>query len=367
MSIEDNLQDWAKSTSMSDPTSREAAALVERAKARKAGFGWRWPVVMVPALMVAALLVLVVRQGLLPTDDVQAPLVAEVLAPVVPEGPAEVWLDEGVQTLGADEIEVASNTQIQVLGDGVRTRLALRKGKVTAQVATRGEGEGFSIETEAYTVSVVGTRFSVQQEPFEVIVEEGVVEVVHALSQAIYRLVAGDRFAGGELIRMVPTLAPALLPSKPAVSLATLSALRKHALAKEYDQARAGLQSRLQAHPKEVGSWILLAQVEAKVGHKEAAVRAWQRVIAMDSGAKAQRARFEAASLLMDKPAEAELLLRAFLSEPGPLVADAKLKLGRTLLAQGRSEEARAALTALVVAHPGTTPARLARELLQSL
>ena len=363
MSMNDNLQDWANSTSMPGPTSREAAALVERAKARKAGFGWRWPVVMVPALMVAALLMVVVGQGLLPVEDVQAPVVAKVVTPVVPEGPAEVWLDEGVQTLGADEIEVASNTQIQVLGDGVRTRLALRKGKVTAQVATRGEGEGFSIETEAYTVSVVGTRFSVQHDPFEVFVEEGVVEVAHALSKAVYRLVAGDRFAGGELIRM----APALVPSKPAVTLPTLSVLRKLALAKEYDQARAGLQSRLKAHSKEVDSWILLAQVEGKARDKEAAIRAWQRVIAMDSGAKAQRARFEAASLLMDKPAEAEVLLRAFLIDPGPLAADAKLKLGRTLLAQGRSEEARAALTALVAAHPGTTPARLARELLQSL
>jgi hypothetical protein len=87
-------------------------------------------------------------------------------------------------------------------------------------------------------------------------------------------------------------------------------------------------------------------------------------VIGRGTLAEAQRGRFEASVLLEDRPADAIPLLVTFLATPDPLRAEALLRLGRAQVAVGDRDAARATLSDLVAAHPGTGPAELGRQLL---
>ncbi|MCB9798041.1 MAG: tetratricopeptide repeat protein, partial [Alphaproteobacteria bacterium] len=159
-----------------------------------------------------------------------------------------------------------------------------------------------------------------------------------------------------------PLAAPPAPPPLPSVE-----ELRAALLAGQLDQAREGLERRLARAPGEVDAWTLLAQAERKAGRTAEAVRAWREVIARGAPAEAQRARFEAARLLEAQPAEAEPLLRAFLQTPDPLAAEARLRLGKAILAQGRRDEAAQTLEVLVSEHPGSASARAARALLEEI
>jgi hypothetical protein len=358
MSWEKDLQEYAEQTRMDPPSLAEAQALV--ARARRSAPAPRRMVRWGLAAAAAAALVVVLWPGDEPT--VEVPVVAIIMAPEV-EIPAPLvaprLLGPGRAELGADAVEVMEGGRVTVIseaasdGPSAHTRLRLDQGRARFEVGKRTGGATFSVVAGDFQVRVIGTAFEVERSPFQVLVESGVVAVLQHTQQ--WTLRAGDRFSEGRVVRA------AVAPPVPE-----LDALRRLVLSGNLAQARAGLKLRLDADPADVGARVLAAQLETKLGKRDAAVRHWERVIARGSPTQAQRARYEAAVLLSGSPPQAERHLRAFLETRGPLTADARLALGRALLAQGKSDAARAQLEQLVREHPGATPARVARELLQA-
>lgn len=341
-----DLQDWGDARRMPDPSPAEARRLVARAE--QGGRRWLWwlllPVVPVGLVGLAAAIALTVLWWRWPAPDgVPTPSIADVAPPV---------LGTGSHPIGDDRIEV--DGAVVARREEGRTILELRQGAVTVQAAARAPGEQLVVVADGWQVTVVGTRFTVIRDPFLVDVAEGVVDVGHGETR--WTLRAGDRFEGGRPIRRPTSLPP----------LPELTALRKALLAGDTDGARAGLQTRLARDAADVGAWTLLGQLEARAKRRDEAVAAWTQVVAHGKPAEAQRARFEAAVLLEDRPSDVVALLRAFLATPDPLAAEAGLRLGRAELAVGETDAGRRTLESVVREHPGTGPAEAAQALLRS-
>lgn len=336
--MSDPLQEWGAARALRAPSPAEAQELVARARRR------RW-VRRVGPVCVLALAVALLWVGLRPGKEVGTAPEPPAVAEVAPAGP-EVLAD-GTHHLDGDVLEVEG--VVEVLGG----RLALTRGRVTVTAHPRAEAP-LEVVAGSWSVRVVGTVFTVVRDPFEVAVAEGIVEVVRGEDQ--WRLGAGQRFADGRVVR--PRPAPPAVPE--------LAELRAQVLRGEVEGARAGLARRLDVHPDDHEAWALLAQVHTREGHRDEALVAWSRVVDL-GGRPAQRARYESAVLLEDRPAEAVPLLRAFLETPDPLAAEARLRLGQALLDLGDASGARAELEAVAAEHPGTRPASKAAQILADL
>jgi len=305
MSWEKDLIQWAESRKAPVVTAEATERLLERAARKPRVSGW-----MVLSVVAAAALVLFL---------VRPP------APEIVDGPVQVVvMESGSYMLGAD--------------------------------------------TLSWTALTKDTVIQVREEPFQLRVIAGSVQL-QLNGEPLKVLGTGDLYSFVEpeepIVTPVPEQTPVPVLDEPAPNrLPTLDELRKALLAGELPRVRGGLQQRLEADPDDAKSWRLKAQLEKKEGRIADAVAAWREVIRSGSPSEANQARYEAAVLLDEQPGEAEPLLRAFLDDPGPLAADARLRLGRMLLAQGRTEEAGIELQRVVDEHPGTTPARIARDLL---
>jgi hypothetical protein len=341
---DDELRAWGESRRLPPPTLDEAAALVRRAQRSR----WRWlwllaPVV--PAGLALAALALLVAIGLYRTapapDPAPPPLV---LIPPVPV-PDPVVLETGSHAVGDDQLEVDGEVAVTVEAD--RARIELRAGSVTVQAAPRAPGRSLVVEADGHEVHVVGTRFTVVRSPFDVSVEHGVVEVVRGAE--VVRLGAGER------------LRPR---SERPVRRFDLAAARAKILSGAADEARVELVDHLARDPGDTDAWSLLALLERRAGRVAEAVAAWREVVARGSVDEAQRARFEAATLLAGAPAEAIPLWEAFLERPDPLAAEARLRLGQARAAAGDREGARREWERILLDHPGSGPADAARALL---
>lgn len=130
--------------------------------------------------------------------------------------------------------------------------------------------------------------------------------------------------------------------------------------------ARQSLLDHLAANPRDIEARALLAQAETKLGHRSAAVSAWEQVVDAGRPNTARRARYEIARLFEDRPQQAIPWLEAYLADPGPLVPEARLRLGRAQAALGLPE-AEQTLNRVIADHPGTAAAASARALLGEL
>jgi TolA-binding protein len=120
-----------------------------------------------------------------------------------------------------------SDVAFEQLSHGTFIRLS--RGTLTAQVAKRKADEPFVVQTDRYSVKVVGTLFTVEQGPGDhtaVSVREGVVEVSDPQGQ-VARVVAGTRWAsearesrsGDHTPDVVKSLLEAGLAGRPAADL----------------------------------------------------------------------------------------------------------------------------------------------------
>jgi TolA-binding protein len=99
-----------------------------------------------------------------------------------------------VGRLGSDRFGLAPSSKLTVLSNaGKDTVLRLEKGQACFDVSPREDGERFIVESGAYRVLVVGTRFSVnaRKDEVRVAVVEGIVEVAEKGGRG-WRLVAGE-------------------------------------------------------------------------------------------------------------------------------------------------------------------------------
>ena len=361
MSWEDDLKAWSEDRAGEAPTAAEAEALVSRAgggRARSQQSRW-----VAMALVAAALAVVVVVGARL-----TAP--AEIAEPLANEAPQErgergqsPWLAPGEVEVVAGEyvVTVGESSQVRVREDG---GLLLHAGGLEVSTLPRWEGAPISVRVDEWEVRGLNAGFSVKASPFEVWVTMGSVEVV--VGETVSRLRAGEWFTGGRVVtaEALEEEVQALTPVAPVPALVPLSELRGLVLAGDLAAAREGLAARIAGGDLEAAA--LLAKGEERGGNVAAAVAAWAVVIEA-GGTAAQEARYRSAVLLEGQAVEAEVLLRAFLETGDPLAAEARLRLGQALLAQGRTAEARVVLERVIAEHPGGTPARVARERLEEL
>jgi TolA-binding protein len=113
-----------------------------------------------------------------------------------------------VDGIAAVLLATDSDAAIEELGHG--TFLRLSRGTLTARVSRRGPGDPFVVRTARYTITVVGTLFTVEEGPGRhtaVSVREGVVEISDTEGH-VYRVVAGTRWTSEDTEARSPDRTP---------------------------------------------------------------------------------------------------------------------------------------------------------------
>ncbi len=312
--------------------------------------------------------------------------------------------------LGADRFGLEENSRAQVMrADTKGTRVRLLAGAIAVQAVERKPGKKLIVEAKGFTVEVVGTRFMVAVESdsgIGVDVAEGTVQVSGPGLEK-REISAGDaaRFdetasSGVEITRREPSnfqsvLVPPLeregktegvqetdpVHVRPAPPAPEPSSQNEEGIADwqglilsgRLDEAKAALERHLVLSPDDVPAWALLADCRRKQGRWQDSVNAYQKVIELGPGARANRARLNAAVLLQDKlgdPSRARELYRTFLeSGAGPRVLEpeVKVRLASCYLKLGKHNQARGLLEDVVENHRATSAAIQARRMLDEI
>ncbi|MEO0605165.1 MAG: hypothetical protein AAF211_27290, partial [Myxococcota bacterium] len=238
-------------------------------------------------------------------------------------------------------IEVAAASAVVVEAPG---QIVLAAGTVEIEARPRPASAPLVVTAGASQVTVVGTRFAVTLQPFRVRVSEGVVEV--SRDGTIARVAAGEVFP------------PLEEPPPPDLDL-----LRELVLDGSPDEARERLRERLARLPADADAWALLARLETREQNGSAARAAWKEVVTHGRPRLARQARYTLAVSFEDRPRQAIVWLEAYLADPGPLVPEARLRLGRAQRSI-RDPHADETLRSVIVDFPGTAAAASARGLL---
>lgn len=320
--------------------------------------------------------------------------------------------------LGRDRIGFDERTKAVLSEVDERTvRLGLLAGTIACEVAPRSSGHEFAIEVGEVTVRVVGTRFMVSRADVSttVVVDEGAVEV-HRKGRRPETTRAGqglEILTGGAVNRIeAPKGALARLnqlvtehqleetdapqgagltdagpdgTNQPGPTFAKgdgadrgstpagLETWRSWVLTGRYDAAERALAAHLAKNPNDSEALALLANCYRKAGRWRAAASAYERLIETAAPSRANMARFRAGVLYQERLGEhataAELFdgyLKAT-SARKPLESEAMLRLGRSLLALGRTKRAEAVLKETAARQDGNPASLKAREMLKEI
>lgn len=375
-----------------DPSAHEALRLVQRAELQKKSYSsqprvWAFRLVVATMIVIAGVLGVITGYMMIPA------------APIDPANSASSGSNDDTLTyrtdsnskttvrLASDIMSLGPSSSILVARSGRTARLVLQKGSVACEVSQRAAGESFSVETPDFTVKVTGTRFLVdlkgEGERAKVIVSNGEVNVWGARIGK-HSLAAGqsleidsgaevqpaqkeDLIALNVLLPGSPSsqAAPALAmaSSRPdggkfanatpdshettGSELSGISRWREWVIEGRLDEAGFALRDHLKKNPSDANAWSLLADCERKRLNWAQAVAAYDKLVALSSGERANRARFKAASIIQDHLGDHEGAVKAleqFLAQGGNgtlLEANAKVRLAGSLMALNKPERAR--------------------------
>lgn len=313
-------------------------------------------------------------------------------------------------SFGKDSMTLRGGRARLIRADATETRVELGDGRLTLTVEPRAQGQRFVVESGAAQIEVVGTQFRVERRKtsVEVLVLRGRVKVSGPGGPPI-EIGRGQRVDIGSQTRTVGSVSepdlealfsdspPATEPAPQPVEAAPLAQeedddeplrrepprngrkddvkyanWRRWVVQGEFARAETALTAHLRRHPKDASAWSLLADARRKAGDWKPAVEAYVRLISVGDAQMANRARLLAASVLQDELGEhrkAVPLLREYLRQGSPvrpLEAAAMVRLARSLRVTGKPKEAATLLRQVLDAHPGTSAAREARQLLEA-
>jgi len=314
--------------------------------------------------------------------------------------------------LGRDRIGFSEPTRAVLSEVDERTvRLKLLAGTIACEVAPRGNGHTFAIEAGEVTVEVVGTRFMVSRDDVSttVLVDKGTVKIhrkgkrsetmraglgLEILDDGAVKRIEASEGARTLLDQLITEHQREQTPHReidapqeagraesssdkttrdPSRTSAGLETWRTWVLAGRYDDAERALTAHLAQKPNDSGALVLLANCRRKVGRWRGAVTAYERLIRLAAPSRANMARFKAGVLYQERLGEhanaAELFegyLRAT-SDCKPLESEAMLRLGKSLLALGRTKRAEAVLENTAARQDGSSASLKARELLKKI
>jgi tetratricopeptide (TPR) repeat protein len=129
--------------------------------------------------------------------------------------------------------------------------------------------------------------------------------------------------------------------------LSSISKWREWVIEGRLDEARFALRDHLKQNPSDANAWSLLADCERKRSNWAQAVVAYDKLVALSEGERANRARFKAALIIQDRLGDHEGAVKAleqFLAQGGNgtlLEARAKVRLAGSLMALNKPERAR--------------------------
>ncbi len=337
------------------------------------------------------------------------PLVPEVL---YQEGSAATRLTREIEVPAGDRLVLQLGPDVIGLGADSRlvveearealTRLRLEQGGLAARVGAGGDEERFVVLAGEVTVESAEGRFGVFRDGDRILVRVregrvrvrrgaeqwsvgagrglavdpsgGVLEVLEEGEDTLAALLAtAPREAVEEVFESPAPRPPTPLNKDPAPPpLPTVPEARARLLGGDQEGAVAALEARLEVHPTETDSWQLLATAHRRSGDRPAAAVAWEQVRRHGAGAIRAQAAYELAVLHQDtgEHGTAAELLAGLVDDPDlnrSLRPDAAVRLGRSQLALGQTEAARATLTGVVEDFPGTQPAATASGLLGGL
>ena len=424
--IDEAVRDWAKGRGAPEPLPADVDALIAAARSRRGSRGQTLWLALAALVLLGLGVWLNARPSsdVLPVasappeapmsvepapDPVGPALTGLALEPRLLLGTAAVMSADALESeerivaeLGADRVALMGAMRVQTSsaepGNAARTRtrLVLQRGTVAMEVAPREADGAFVVAAGDLEVTVVGTRFGVERGVdggIRVTVEEGRVSVALGVGHARedWSLRAGERLmfgpegvrkeshASAEVTEMLAVVSPedveveepALSSPRPRPEAAPdratrLTFLRRQLLAGDLSGARGGLQVLAEEHPEDVAILSLLATAQRKGGEVDAAAATLERAASL-GGTQASRFTYEAASLhdSAGRPERVVALLEPLLGLlPAPLQPDARLRLGRAMIATGRTGDGRAELEELVRRYPGTGAAQTALSML---
>jgi hypothetical protein len=321
--------------------------------------------------------------------------------------------------LADDTIHLGPGSEVRVLESGPGIRLALDRGSLACDVAERPDRQGFSVEAAGFSVRVTGTRFLVAlgsgEDPARVVVSAGKVEVLSAVGarslgsgqgleiDARAAVVPASDVEIAALDRLFDAPSPARqiadeptagrsdggAAPEPVASIQEgtgapvrdpdrdqgpgLDRWRAWVIEGRLDEARSALREHLATRPADAEAWSLLADCERKRTSWEDAVSAYDKLISLTDGERANRARYKAAQILQDRIGDqrraADLLERFVEAGTGGslLVDKARLRLARALLALGLPDRARAELAQVIASASDGETVATARQMLEQL
>ncbi len=420
---------WAHPRGVPEPTLAKRSLLVRRAYER-AGARSRGPLWVLAAggvLAAAMVTFVVVRRPSLPLaapPQVELALTRgashEVIHSTEVVGSLIEAREPVVATLGRDRFGLSAGSRVRVVKvSATLTRLSVETGRIAVEVDPRRGSGAFEVEAGEVLVRVVGTRFFVSREEGRrfvavahgtVIVRQGrsewtlnagqqlplegptptVTQLSGAVADELDATLQGSVIDAGRS-GPLPTaqqppvepkpheapgtddvepdpVAPALAPRVPNAS--SLAQWRKWVVEGRYDDADEALGKHLKKHPLDVEALSLFSTLQRKRQDFAGAVTTSRKIIATGDAASANRARFQAASLLQDQlgdAAGAARLLEAYVKQGKPfkpLEAAAMVRLGRALKSLGRAPEATKWLERVVSGYPNTPEATEADHLL---
>jgi hypothetical protein len=293
--------------------------------------------------------------------------------------------EERVVSLGPHQLTLGKGTRLTVSrnGDAADTEIKLAHGTVFCDVAPLSPGGSFRILAGDTVVSVLGTSFLVSFDGdarLQVAVMKGRVRVQHGSETRL--LEAGDTLS-------LPADEPAVVPENVPVASgsvretgtgrdrirpsADFDSWRAMISAGRHEEAAAGIRTYLTAEPSDDRARMLLAGVERRQGRHVDALASYDQVIANRSSHLVHQARYLCAEISRTGLGDHERAIGyydAYLKHaPADAVnrPEAELHLSESLLATGRTAQARAHLENISRQYGRTPVADRARALLEKI
>lgn len=330
----------------------------------------------------------------------------------------ELGVPKGVPTLlqlNNDTVGIDKRSRLSIdQATPERTRLRLEHGRIACRVFHKSGAERFEIQSGPFLVRVTGTQLAVsrrEHDQIEVAVWDGEVEVSRDDKHGTVIVPKGSRVTlspakeasfdplseedQSELERLLDPRPPEDEDESPPMASDTnqgntelaeavakarsrgpqedLATWRSWILDGRYQKACRSLRQHLKSHRDDAAAWSLLSDCARKTGRWKEALAAYREIIALETGAKKQRARYRAAAIYQDhqaNPAAAAKLYEQYLAEGATtslVRAEAMLRLARAYLDMGRRRQAKSLLDDVVREHRGTTAAKKAKDMLESL
>ncbi|MCP4605402.1 MAG: hypothetical protein GY847_33595 [Proteobacteria bacterium] len=342
--------------------------------------------------------------------------VSEIVAPqTIPQSTQQSnrLKTESVISLGNDRIRLSADARALVAAhQGTEIVIELAEGEIIVLASPRKNNGQFMVQAGRYQVRVVGTLFVVKYDPgnrMEVTVVEGTVEVLGAAELPV-RVTAHQRLHISKTnhylelmdthrseLRRVNRLMGREKNSRlginpkrsdggvrqagekragPGEDMSLQPAMdrwRKMVLSGELATAEDQMTGYLSRHPDDWRVWSLLADCRRKAKKWQGAVRAYTEVTELGTGATADRARFLLGVVLQDRLEDHPSAVKWFrdylkaCSSGKKLVASAKIRLSKSMIALGDKSQAEAILTEIAEHSEDSTLRLRAQGLLNNL